>query len=551
MSHILVLGGYGGFGGRIARRLAAAGHDVLVAGRNLAKAQAFCMDQSGLTPIAIDRAAIAAALSEHRPALLVDASGPFQRLDHTVPAACIAAGVHYVDIADAREFVCGIAELDAAAKVAGVTVISGASSVPALSGAAVRQLAAGMEDVRAVEMAISASNRATAGPAVAEAILAQLGQPFKLWRSRRWTQRRGWQELRREHFAVAGEASLGHRLVALVDVPDHGLLPQRLPGRPAVTFRAGTELGFQTFALWIASWLVRWKLISSLAPLAGLLRPLQRLTGWMGSDRSAMIVRLFGMTEGQRVERRWTLIASQGDGPEIPALSVPPLVARILAGLEPTGARNAGLSLDLVDYQPQFDGLAIRHGVTEHILPPPLYRRVMGARFDRLPPAVRAMHEALRDGGAHGIAEVTGPTNILAATIAYIVGFPRAGTHDLHVAFEENDGTETWTRSFSGKRFHSRLSQKGQWLVESFGVFRFGFDLPSDEHGLTMVMRRWWIGPFRLPLALAPRSRAREWEEDGRFHFDVPIALPFLGRIVHYRGQLHGDGGNQTSAAHV
>ena len=162
----------------------------------------------------------------------------------------------------------------------------------------------------------------------------------------------------------------------------------------------------------------------------------------------------------------------------------------------------------------------------------------MGARFAQLPHAVRAMHEALRDGGASGFAEVNGPTNILTAAIASVIGFPRAGTHELHVAFEERDGAETWTRAFGGKSFRSRLNQRGDLLVERFGAFRFGFDLPSDEDGLTMVMRRWWIGPFRLPLALAPRSLAREWEENGRFHFDVPIALPILGRVVHYRGQL-------------
>ncbi|MCW6536674.1 SDR family oxidoreductase [Sphingomonas lycopersici] len=538
MSRILVLGGYGGFGGRIARRLAAAGHDVLVAGRSLAKARAFCADQPRLTPVAIDRAAVAAALRDHRPAVLVDASGPFQTLDYTIPAACVAAGVHYVDIADARAFVCGIVTLDAAAKAAGVVVISGASSVPALSGAVVRKLAVGFEQVRAVEMAISASNRATAGPAVAAAILAQLGQPLKLWRGGRWIERIGWQELRREHFVVAGERPLDRRLVALVDVPDHELLPERLPGRPAVTFRAGTELGFQTRALWLASWLVRWKLLSNLAPMARFLRPLQGLTGWMGSDRSAMIVRLFGLIGGKRVERRWTLLASRGDGPEIPALSVPPLISHILDGLEPAGARDAGMSLSLSDYQPAFDGLSIRHEVTEHILSPPLYARVMGTRFEQLPPAVRAMHETLRDGGASGVADVTGSGNLLTGAIASLIGFPRAGTHELHVAFEERDGVETWIRTFSGKRFHSRLSQDGRWLVERFGAFRFGFELPSDEHGLAMVMRRWWIGPLRLPLALAPRSLAREWEEDGRFHFDVPIVLPVLGRIVHYRGRL-------------
>ena len=53
-----------------------------------------------------------------------------------------------------------------------------------------------------------------------------------------------------------------------------------------------------------------------------------------------------------------------------------------------------------------------------------------------------------------------------------------------------------------------------------------------------MIIRRWWLGPIPLPLRLAPRSVACEWADDGRFRFDVPIALPLIGRLVHYRGWL-------------
>lgn len=142
LTRVLVLGGYGGFGGRISRRLAAAGHEVIVAGRDEAKARAFCGGDTALVPALVDRVAIAKALAEHMPDTVVDASGPFQVMDYVVPRACIEAGVHYLDIADGRAFVCGIAELNAEAKAAGVIVISGASSVPALSGAVVRQLTA-------------------------------------------------------------------------------------------------------------------------------------------------------------------------------------------------------------------------------------------------------------------------------------------------------------------------------------------------------------------------------------------------------------------------
>lgn len=171
-------------------------------------------------------------------------------------------------------------------------------------------------------------------------------------------------------------------------------------------------------------------------------------------------------------------------------------------------------------------------------VPPPFYARPMSDRFDALPPSVRAMHDVLRAGGAHGASVVTRATSPLAASIARMTGFPSTGPHNVHVSFPERDGVEAWVRDFGGKQFNSRLSQRGPLLVERFGLLRFGFGLPSDADGLTMIMRRWWIGPLRLPLGLAPHSTAREWEADGIFHFDVSISLPLIGMLVHYRGWL-------------
>ena len=302
--------------------------------------------------------------------------------------------------------------------------------------------------------------------------------------------------------------------------------------------RAGTELGFQNRSLWLAGWLVRWRMLGNLAPLAPLLARLQRVTARAGTDRSAMMVQAFGRAGGCRVERRWTLIANHGDGPEIPALSIGPLVDRILAGTEPPGARDAGECLSLAEYAPGFAGLAVAHATTEYDLPPSLYARVMGPRFHALPASVRAMHDVLRHGGCTGRAVVTGARTSLAALIARMIGFPRAGEHALHVSFASCDGRERWTRRFGTAPFRSHFSQHGPWLVERFGPLRFALDLVAEPGGLRMEMRRWWVGPCPLPLPLAPRVRAREWDEGGVFNFDVAIGLPLVGTIVTYRGWL-------------
>ena len=355
----LVIGGYGGFGARLSRRLAADGWHVVVAGRSAAKAEAFAATLPCASGAALDRnGPLGLALARIAPRLVIDAAGPFQDSSYRVVEACVALGIHYLDLADARAFVTGIAAFDAQARAGGVSVVSGASSVPALSGAVLRELTQGLDRVDRVDLAISASDRATAGTSVAAAILGYSGLPVRLWDGEAWTTRPGWSGVRHQRYALPEVEPLS-RLVAVVDVPDHDLVPSVLPGRPATTFRAGPEFGFQLAGIWILSWLVRWGWIGSLVPMAPFLRKLQRLTAFLCSDRSAMMVEV----EGQGHMRRWTLIADHGDGPEVPVLAAQLLARRIAEGTLPFGASHAGDTLDLADFAPLFRDLSIKTGI--------------------------------------------------------------------------------------------------------------------------------------------------------------------------------------------
>jgi hypothetical protein len=533
-----VLGGYGGFGARLSRRLAARGHRLLVAGRNAERAQAFAAELDGAAGVAADRDHdLGPLLAERRPALVIDAAGPFDRDRYAVPRACIAAGVSYLDLADGRAFVSGVGALDEAARAAGVAVVAGASSVPALSGAAVRRLAQDLDRVASVDISISASNRAGAGPSVARAMLGQVGRPVRVWRGRRWDEAIGWRELRRERYAVPGQPPLG-RLLAQADVPDLDLLPARLPGRPAVAFHAGTELAWQTLALWALSWPVALGLVRSGRVFAGLAGRLQRLTARWGGDRSAMMVTLTGERAGIGVARRWTLLASGGDGPEIPTLAAVLVAERILAGLVEPGARDAGTLLELSDFDPLLAKLAVTTDVDEIPLPPALYARVMGSAFDRLPPLVRRLHAPVCDAGWAGEATVTRGRSLLARLIATTMRFPRSGTFPLHVHIRAEDHGERWTRRFADQAFTSRFTRSGPHLVERFGPLRFRFALDGDEEGLAMRFRGWSAFGLPLPRALGPRVEAREWEEAGRFRLHVAVGVPMIGPVIGYDGWL-------------
>ena len=171
-------------------------------------------------------------------------------------------------------------------------------------------------------------------------------------------------------------------------------------------------------------------------------------------------------------------------------------------------------------------------------MPPPLYARLLGADFAQLPPMVRAVHQLCGDAGAQGEGTVTRGKGRLARLIAAAMRFPPDGSVPLHVEFAERDGVERWTRDFSGHCFSTELSEKNGLLVERFGAMRFAFALPSGPEGLEMQLKGWTFLNIPLPLFLAPRIAAREWEDAGRFRFDVRVAMPLVGEVIHYEGWL-------------
>ena len=142
---ILILGGYGTFGGRLAELLARDGRlTVLIAGHLLDKARAFCShlpEGAERVALAFDREGdLDAQLAMAAPDIVVDASGPFQAYAgdvYKLVRAAVARGVDYMDLADSSEFVAGVGAFDAEARAKGVYALAGVSSFPVLTAAAV------------------------------------------------------------------------------------------------------------------------------------------------------------------------------------------------------------------------------------------------------------------------------------------------------------------------------------------------------------------------------------------------------------------------------
>lgn len=545
---ILILGGYGVFGGRLAELLSDLPVDLLVCGRDRAKAEAFCAryrGQAGVTPVALDRADIAAGLATLRPGLVVDASGPFQDYGqdpYSVIAACIDAGVDYLDFADAADFVFGVSRFDAQANAAGVFVLSGVSSFPVLTAAVLRELARDMAPVT-VEGGIAPSPYAGIGLNVMRAVVGYAGAPVQLRRGGQPSHGIGLAESRRFTVAVPGRLPLRNIRFSLVDVPDLRVIPPEHPSITDIWMGAGPvpeslHRILNLFARARAAFR-----LPSLAPFSRLFYlVLNRMR--LGEHRGGMYVRVTGTHRGRPVERSWHLLAEGDDGPYIPSMAVEALVRKLFAGERPAaGARSAVAALDLADYAALFRGRRIHMGFREAEVSAPLYPHLLGSAFATLPAPVRALHDSSAERRWAGTAEVRRGRGPLAALVAALVGFPKAGAAvPVSVTFAPEDGGERWTRRF-GTRTFSSLQRAGQGrdaylLVERFGPASFSLALVVEGDRLRLVPRRWSVLGIPMPRFLLPRGESFETEQDGRFRFDVEIALPGVGLVVAYRGTL-------------
>ncbi len=551
---ILIIGGYGVFGGRIVSLLEDdARLTLVVAGRSASKAHAY-VESRGDVAAQLENAAfdrdgdISAQLGVLEPDVVVDASGPFQSYGadrYRVVEACIACGVHYLDLADGSDFVDGVAGFDESAKRAGVFVLTGVSSFPVLTAAVVRRLAHDLDRVDSICGGVAPSPFAGVGGNVIRAIASYAGQAVRLRRNGGLKAAYALTESRRFTIAPPGRVPLKSTLFSLVDVPDLRALSQVRPEVRDVWMGAGPVPEILHRALGACAWLVRVGLIPSLSPIAGLMHFSTNRFRW-GEHRGGMFVVVEGAdSSGDRVNRSWHLLAEGDDGPLIPSMAVVALVRRMLSGASPpSGARAAVNDLELDDYEDLCAERTIYTGVREDDPGLPLYARILGERVSDLPGEIRAMHEVAQPMVAEGVARVERGRSWLGRLVAAIVGFPAAGDEvPVRVEFQPNDEGETWVRTFAGKSFLSRQypgrGRSERLINERFGPMVFAMALVAMPGRLSLVLRRWSFLGVPLPMWLGPRSDSYETVDDGKFRFHVDISHPLAGRIVRYSGLLN------------
>lgn len=357
---VLVVGGAGVFGSRLVdAMLASSDWLVTVAGRDAERTRAFAAGRGGrVNAFVLDaRQCSAEDLAATRAAVVVDAAGPFQGASYALALASVEAGLPYVDIADGRDFVAGfVAMVDGVARRRGVAAVTGASSTPALSNAALDDITFGWQRLDDILVAILPGNRAPRGLSVIRAILSYVGQPIPVFLGGRWTQAPGWGLTRR--LSVRG---LGARWASLYETPDLDVLPARHAVTGSAVFLAGLELSMLHLGLVAGGVLVRRRMVRGLAPIAPLARRFAMVFERFGTDRGGMVVRARGIgADGRAAGMQWSLVAEAGEGPAIPVLPALALLRLIAAGAGPgPGAHVCAGMLSLDQIEAEFNGRAI------------------------------------------------------------------------------------------------------------------------------------------------------------------------------------------------
>ena len=250
-----------------------------------------------------------------KPMIVINTCGPFQNANYLVVNCCIKQGVHYIDIADGRDFVSKISELDGLAKQTNSILISGTSTVPCLSSAVLEEYKDEFSQIDSLIYGIIPGQKTSRGLATVRSILDYLGKPLKSFTSNNKIYY-GWQDIYKQKYRV-----LGKRWMANCDIADLDIFPKQYNIR-SIQFSAGMENSFLHLSIWILGWLKRFGLPIKLENHANFLLRLSNLFNIFSTADGGIHMIIKGKNKSNKMhERKWFIIAKNGSGPYIPSVA--------------------------------------------------------------------------------------------------------------------------------------------------------------------------------------------------------------------------------------
>lgn len=323
---VVVYGGYGFFGRLLVRDLLDNTNAQIVIGGRHQPPQPFVHPRISFVYSDInDLPALQSALSGA--SVVVHCAGPYQTLPMNPLRGAINSGVHYVDLAEDREFVSHVLEYDEPAHRANIAVMTGMSVVPGLSALLAQALKSNFDELHSIRTFVAPGTRGSRGSGTVHTLLAAAGRPMRIWRNSRNVTLLGWTEPE----WIEYPPPVGWRLEYLpMETADAELLP-RYFNVASAEFKAGSDFATLNRFLAVGAWLRARTGFPPLEYLSNAMRYALLVIGSFGTDRGGVVVEVSGTRNGLPIQQQIAVVATQ-HGERIPAIPAAIAVAALLQG---------------------------------------------------------------------------------------------------------------------------------------------------------------------------------------------------------------------------
>lgn len=75
-------------------------------------------------------------------------------------------------------------------------------------------------------------------------------------------------------------------------------------------------------------------------------------------------------------------------------------------------------------------------------------------------------------------------------------------------------------------------------MLERLGPFLFKMRVTAHSTGIDLIPEHVFLGPLKIPKALAPMAAGRERVENDRYCLSVEVSFPFIGKVFGYEGTI-------------
>jgi saccharopine dehydrogenase-like NADP-dependent oxidoreductase len=252
-------------------------------------------------------------------------SGPFQRLTLNLLRACIEKEVHYIDVADDRDYVVRCHDLSERIKQAGIMAFVGCSLVPGISSLLTKLCAEEVGTVETTRIFITPGTRHTRGPGSFLCLLSTLGKQYSIPAGGKEKLVHGWTEREKVEFPPP----IGKRSVySVVDIADYFLQPVHF-GTRSVEFKIGSELEFLNLLLTVLRLVMGYISMKTPKWFLPLSRMIVYAASWFGTTQGAVMVEVSGGFESGA--RQMSLsVYTEENGEVIPSVLASIAVQKIL-----------------------------------------------------------------------------------------------------------------------------------------------------------------------------------------------------------------------------